>query len=203
MRDTRRSQIDILQGRLVSLERRAGETREKPTVVAGCIRELRNAIEQLEIVVSAAENAQEELRLAQQQIESERQRYRCLLELLPDPYVVTDLGGTILDVNPAAARLFNLSQRFLLGRGLQMFLARERTEFLAFISRLSASSEILERPLRVRPREQHWRDVVATVSVLTDVSGVAVELQWLFRPAVENEPTFDHGSLEPNLEMRG
>src|SRR6185436_4902910 len=64
------------------------------------------AYEQLSMAEEALRMQHEAIAEAQRLLEVERNRYRTLFNLAPDPYLVTDESGTIEEANAAAAELF-------------------------------------------------------------------------------------------------
>ena len=100
---------------------------EKPARPRGL---LPQAMEELQLSVEELRVAEEEMRVQNEELsrsrlrlEAERQRYQDLFEFAPDGYLVTDLEGVILEANRAAARLLNISPRFLRKRGLGTLIA--------------------------------------------------------------------------------
>ena len=97
---------------------------------------------------------------------------------MPQPYVVTEPSSVITEVNRAAAQLFNVSQRFLVGKAMSVFVCEDRAGFLTEISRLSTDGRSGELSFKLRPRERAPLDVIATVGA--DLTG----LRWVLRPAI-------------------
>jgi hypothetical protein len=77
--------------------------------------------------------------------------------------VVTRADTTITEANHATAELLNVSQRFLPGKTLSVFVCEDRTRFLQDVARIAANSESAELTLRLRPREKAPLDVMAKV----------------------------------------
>jgi PAS domain S-box-containing protein len=139
-------------------------------------------------------SALEELRVAQDQIRENRQRteelhqalasqcakYWELFDEMPDPYLVTRPDTTILEVNRAAAELFNVSQRFLTGKTLSVFICEDRSHFVDESVRLAREKASAEWHVKLRPRER------APLAVSMRVRGDGVNLRWVVRqpPAV-------------------
>lgn len=136
------------------------------------------------------ERALEEVRVAQEQIIENRgrmegmqqeltQQYRKYWELfdeMPQAYVVTRPDTTITEANKAAAELLNVSQRFLVGKTLSVFVCENRSSFLEESSGATAGSR-LDLKFRLRPRERAPMDVSAQVTAGED------SLRWILRSA--------------------
>jgi PAS domain-containing protein len=96
---------------------------------------------------------------------------------MPEAYVVTKGDSTILEVNKAAAQLFNVSQRFLIGKPLSVFVCEDRAQFLATSARVAGDNSAVELVVKLRPRER------APLVVSARLSGEAGSLRWVLRPA--------------------
>jgi PAS domain S-box-containing protein len=135
-----------------------------------------------------------DLRVAQEQIVENRRRteeleqelaaqcakYWELFDEMPDAYLITRPDTTIVEVNRAAAELFNVSQRFLAGKPLSVFICAERGHFLQESARLVREKASAEWLVKLRPRER------APLTVSVRVRGDGANLRWVVRlpPAV-------------------
>jgi PAS domain-containing protein len=95
---------------------------------------------------------------------------------MPDPYVVSRPDSTIVEVNQAGAQLFNVSQRFLIGKPMSVFVCEDRAGFVAASAQVASDNGTLELCLKLRPRER------APLSVTAHVTGDKGELRWVLRP---------------------
>src|SRR6266536_696843 len=114
--NNRAPKIRDLQQQVDELHERMAKSRTQPPVSSvEATAELDTALEELQV-------AGEELRQQNQE----------LFNFAPDGYLVTDAAGIIREANHTAAALLNLSQSFLVGRPLLLFIAKvERASFLA------------------------------------------------------------------------
>lgn len=171
-------QIASALQRFSTLQRRAqGERAEQPKLLS-------RALKELEVVLEAVRVAQEQLvenrhRLEQLQAELTRrnEKYWALFDLMPLAYVVTKPDSTIVEANRAAAELFNVSQRFLVGKTMSVFVCEDRARFLLEAGRIASQPNLVDLTFRFRPRERAPIDVVARVA------GDAESLRWLLQPA--------------------
>lgn len=175
--------IDALELQLASaaqrfqaLERRAANAREPDPLLTRTLAELGTALEEMRVAQeqiiesrSLADQLQEELR-------RQSERYWQLFDEIPQPYVVTKPDSTILEVNRAGAELFNVSQRFLAGKTLSVFVCEDRSGFLTRIASASAQRSPMEFQFKLRPRERAPQLVVARVK------GDDQTLRWLLTP---------------------
>jgi len=124
------------------------------------LEELQTALEELQVTEAELLQQNQELAAARQTIEAEHQRYQELFEFAPDGYLVINAEGKIQEANQAAARLLNISQRYLIGKPLILFVVRElRQSFYAELGRwfqgqgLSSNlTGLQEWEVRLQPR---------------------------------------------------
>lgn len=149
-------------------------------LIIECFEELYAALKNLELANEALNQQNQELATARELIEVERQRYQDLFELVPNAYLVTDRKGIILEANPAAATLFNVLQRFLVGKPLASFVSKEeRRVFLVELSKLELSKQRHEREVRLCPPNGNPIDATLTVTNVHDLEGRLLTLGWL------------------------
>jgi PAS domain-containing protein len=176
--------IDVLELQLVSalqrfatLQRRAASDRDQVKLLGRSLQELEGALEEVRVAQEQLVEGRQRLETAQAELIRERERYWQLFDEMPQAYVVTEPNSVITEVNRAGAQLFNVSQRFLVGKAMSVFVCEDRTRFLTEISRLSADGRSGELAFKLRPRERAPLDVIATVGA--DLTG----LRWVLRAA--------------------
>lgn len=115
-------------------------------------------------------------------MEQERARYRELLDLSPDAYLLTDLEATILDANAAAAELVGVDRAELTGRPLSMYVDTEdKTIFWEWLADLQTANHPLQWEMRLLVGGETQRHVVVRARHATD----APELRWMLRDISE------------------
>lgn len=174
--------IDSLELQLASalqtlntLQRRADTTREPAVVLAKALAELGTALEEVRVAQEQLienRNSMEELH---RQLRVQSEKYWELFDAMPEAYVVTRSDSTITEVNKAAARLLNVSQRFLAGKPLSVFVCENRAEFLASGLRAAADGATFDLTLKLRPRER------APLTVRATASGSGEFVRWILR----------------------
>ena len=122
-----------------------------------------------------------DIEIVRAELRAEREKYTQLFDGAPDPYLVTDADLRILSANRAGADLFNISQRFLSGKSLSVFLSKDRGRFIVEAARLASAGESADWAFAIRPRERAPLQVKARVVVHATDEGV--ELHWILRPA--------------------
>lgn len=172
--------------RLSTLQRRASsENADQSKLLARALKELDAAIEELRVAQEQLIESRIRMEQLQEEISAQYQKYWQLFDEMPQPYVVTNPDSTISEANRAAAELFNVSQRFLVGKTLSVFVCEDRHKFLTASAAIVRDNSVAELSFRLRPRERAPLDVVAKVS------GDGSILRWTLRPvsqAVQAEP---------------
>jgi len=180
--DSRELQIASALQRYNALQRRA-ETRREPTaLLAKALAELGTALEELRVSQEQLIESRQRIEQLQQELKRQSDKYWQLFDELPEAYVVTRADSTIVEVNKAAALLFNVSQRFLVGKPLSVFVCEGRTDFIATSARAAIESATIDLSLKLRPRER------APLRVSARVNGSPSELRWLLRSAPAGQP---------------
>jgi PAS domain-containing protein len=185
--------IDVLELQLASalqrfatLQRRATSDRDHGRMLRRSLQELETTLEELRVAQEQLIEGRQRLEAAQAELTRERERYWQLFDEMPQAYVVTDPSSVITEVNRAAAQLFNVSQRFLVGKAMSVFVCEDRARFLGEIGRLAAEGRSAQLAFKLRPRERAPLDVVATVGA--DVKG----LRWVIRTDAIEPDTLRH-----------
>ena len=115
-------------------------------------------------------------------MEKERQRYQELFEFAPDGYLVTDAQGIIREANSAAATLFNLSQKFLVGKPLINFVPNEeRPAFRSQLNKLHQIKRLQEWEVHLKSRGDADFDAALSGTCVCDWEGKLVGWRWLVR----------------------
>lgn len=115
-------------------------------------------------------------------LEVQRNRYHTLFDLAPDPYVVTDGAGIIVEANAAASSLLGPSSRQLVGKALVTFVdGRSRSEFQTQLNALGNGVHVEKWMIETIVREGRPATVEATVSTLETRADGRSSLCWLLR----------------------
>ena len=180
--------IDSLELQLVtavqrfsSLQRRAATARDAAPLLARTLNELAAALDQGRVAQETLIEQRTQLTELQEQLRLQTERYWQLFDEFPDAYVVTRPDSTILEVNRVASDLLNVSQRFLAGKTLSVFICEDRSGFLSRVADLVAERSHAHLALKVRPRER------APLTVNAVAKADESEVRWHLRPdAVES-----------------
>ncbi|GAC1421082.1 MAG: hypothetical protein NVSMB53_19720 [Gemmatimonadaceae bacterium] len=148
--------------------------------------ELIAAFEELSGAEEALRAQQETLIERHNLLAVQRNRYRTLFDLAPEPYVVTDGVGTIEEVNAAASQLFGLQGKSLVGKPIAMFVDESsRSEFETRLDALGDEARVGTWMVEARVRDGRLASVEATVSTLEGPLDGTSSLCWLLRDVSE------------------
>ncbi len=140
--------------RFNSLQRRALTAREPAHLLSRTLHELGQALEQLRVAQEQLVEQRHRMEALQEELRQQNVRYWQLFDEIPQPCLGTRSDSTIVEVNKAAAGFLNVSQRFLAGKALSVFVCEDRSGFLSRIAELVAHRTESEFDLKVRPRER-------------------------------------------------
>jgi PAS domain S-box-containing protein len=184
--DSLELQLASAQQRLATLQRRAAAESMESKLLPRALKEAENLLEELRVAQEQLVEARHRLEDVQAELTKQYEKYWELFDEMPDAYVVTKADSTIIEANRAAAELFNVSQRFLVGKPLSVFVCQDRSGFLRVLESIPDRSHPTELSFRLRPRERAPLDVSSTMRA----DGGSV--RWIIRPvevraAIEQE----------------
>jgi two-component system sensor histidine kinase VicK len=164
--------------RFSTLQRRAEGEAQVPKLLARALQDLERALEEVKVAQEQIIENRHRMEQLQADLARQYQKYWQLFDDMPQAYVVTRPDSAILEVNKAASDLFNVSQRFLVGKTLSVFVCEERGRFLTETARAAATDATAEMTLRIRPRER------APLEVKARLTGSDGSLRWILQPVV-------------------
>ncbi len=146
--DTFAKQIEGVHVRLDELYR--GASTPSKTIPSDLLpiafKELGVVSEELQVALEELQQQNEELQIAQALLAAQSLRYQELFESAPESYLLTSAEGIIQDANKLVASVFNVSQRFLVGKPLIVFIADEdKQTFHNKINQLQQSEETQQK----------------------------------------------------------
>jgi PAS domain S-box-containing protein len=124
-----RARVNALRQRIIA---DAGVARDEAFGVQA-LQEIDAAEEELRVVEEELHARADEILATRGELEVQRERYRALFDMAPEPYFVTDLRGKVLEANRRCGVLFNADPKFVIGKPLASFVAlgdRERVQQL-------------------------------------------------------------------------
>jgi PAS domain-containing protein len=177
--------IDALQAQLASalqrfsvLQRRVGGLEEngQGKLLARALRELENTLDGFRVAQAQLLESRRRNEELQEELQRGYRKYWQLFDDMPQPYLLTKVDSTILEANRAAAELVNVSQRFLVGKTLSVFVSEDRGRFLCQIADAAQGAGGLALDFVLRPRER------AAVHVSAKMHADGGTLRWIVNP---------------------
>jgi len=159
-------QIQSMQGRLDLLLHDVERPQMRSDLLPTALKELGVASEEIQVTLEELHRQNAELSAMRRALEEERRRYKDLFELAPDSYAIVDLAGTIREANQATAKLLNVSQRFLSGKPLTIFLSAEEREIFWYkFNQLQGMEQTQEWTMYLCPRDRQPVKVAVVASI--------------------------------------
>ncbi len=164
----------------------------------GLMAELQREVAHLRTAVEVLQRQNDDLVSIRQAFEAERRRYREMLESAPDGYVLTTLGGVILEANRVAAALLSVRQDFLTSKSLLTFVDEESRASLEVMlaqwrdaeqARQSWRRPTMRGPLQLRVYKGASFPAEYTLSPTRDEHDCIVGLRWMLRDMSESART--------------
>jgi PAS domain S-box-containing protein len=147
-------------GELVKRKRKK-IVKSMPTKPATDIRkDMRQVVHLLQVSQVELEHQNQELRIAERELEASRSKYVSLFDFSPIPYVALDLAGVIKEVNLSAGRMFGVDRNKLVGRLITAYVPYEDRRIVSsFLKDVLRSSEKASCTLRMTNSEKRVLDV--------------------------------------------
>jgi PAS domain S-box-containing protein len=168
--------------RMDALRVRANEPIQANVVLAA-FQELDSAHEELRVAEEHLHSQADTIAQTRGALDVERGRYQELFDVAPDPYLLTDVHGSILEANQRACTLLNIEAAFFAGKPLAAFVgAEDRGQFRAVLNLLLREQAVSSFELRLQPRSSltpAWVAVSACRALGPD--GAPTALRWLLR----------------------
>ncbi len=175
--------LNIVRDRAAKLKSQHRQLPSQPQpLTSQTLAELETALEELHVAEEEMRVQNDQLATANIQIQAENRRYHDLFEFAPDGYLVTDSAGLIREVNYAAAKLLNASQRYLTGKPITNYVQLdERRAFRSLLNQLHDTDRVTEWEVKISPRLGVTIDASLTVAVIRDNQGRQTGLRWQMR----------------------
>jgi PAS domain S-box-containing protein len=160
--------------------------------------ELQHEVAHLRTAVEVLQRQNAELVSIRQAFEAERRRYREMVESASDGYVLTTLGGVIIETNRVAAALLGVRQDFLTSKSLLLFVDDESRSKLESMlaqwrdperAQQSWRQSIVRDQIQLRVYKGAFFPAEYTLSPVRDEHDRIVGLRWMLRDFSENART--------------
>lgn len=144
---------------------------------------LMSTIEELKVAEEELMQQNEELLQTRESVEATSRHYKELFDLAPVGFVVTDLWGSIHEVNPLAAELLRRDANALVGKPLTVFVpVADREEFRTRVTRLATLDGVHEWRAQLTPRGDVALPVTLTTRVARHATREDSRIIWTIRP---------------------
>jgi protein-histidine pros-kinase len=183
------TQIEIIDARVLTVREHAdalpGRQQEQ---LAAALAQLARTLEELHATRDELTAQVAEFAATTEALESRQQHYQRLFDSAPVGHLVTDLKGSIREVNPAATTLLNSGRPVLLGKPLALFVdPRDQVAFRSRLLRLGRDDAPQEWSLRLRPPRTPGFDAALVVAPVRDPAGASIALHWLVSDVTERQ----------------
>ena len=182
--------IDRVRRQIAALHLRAEQTPAgaNEEIISDALLELDTTLEKLQVAEAELSVQQMELEIAAQGIENAYHRYLDLFQFAPDGYLVTNADGKVEEANRAATAMLNVSQGYLIGKPIAIFIDPEdRRAFRTDLASMTRNDRPCEWELRLTPKEYGPIDVAVRVGAITDARGARVGYRWMLRDISERK----------------
>ncbi|MEO5930926.1 MAG: PAS domain S-box protein [Candidatus Kapaibacterium sp.] len=195
--------VTLMHQRIIELQRREN-TRTGENVLDEVLADLQVSLEELQVAEEELRTQNEELMFARDAVERERHRHQELFDFVPDPYLVTDIQGRIIEANNASSEMFGIPLEFLRKEPLGTYVAQEsRRIFRQHLNAADAMKAKEEWELRLQPRHRPPFDASLTVAPIRDRNGAISELRWMIRDvSIQKEASRQIERFNSELEER-
>ncbi len=168
------------------------------------LEELNESLEELQVAEEELRAQASELAESERRAIEDRARYEELFQFAPDPYLVTDVYGTILEANRAAVQRLRVDVSYLRGKPLITFVAPEhRRQFRALLNGQKFQTSASTFELAIQPRQDEAFTGLITVDGTQGQVDGRGSLRWMIRDITERKRLNDElQALNLELESR-
>jgi PAS domain S-box-containing protein len=140
--------------KLAIIEQRSSEPGASQRTTSKLLSDVRKLAAELQRGFADLQELMARTATAEQAANAAMSRAQLLFDLSPVACLVLDAEGMVVDANPAAAQLLNISNRHLIGKSFPIFLTCDRETFVQRLCGLSADGGRERWSARLRPRER-------------------------------------------------
>lgn len=145
------------------------------------------ALEDLQVTCEQMQTSLDSIEVAQEDLFQQKQYYQDLFQFFPLPSLITNAEGVILETNGAIAQLLNVSQSYLIGKPLIVFVPEDdypfggfrnnRTAFRTYLNQLSQSTGNQIWRMSLCPRDREPILVELHVALVRNTNGWIEQLR--------------------------
>jgi PAS domain S-box-containing protein len=174
-------QLDTIDQRFNQVHETARQFNSSDTF-SDYLKALSEALSELKVLEQAVCRQNQQLFATRHALEIERQRYQELFEFAPDGYLITDKHGKIQEANCAAAELFKIERKYIIGKLLMNFVAEEqRSIFRSLLVQLQSVDQVREWEMGFVTQDRQGFEAALTIVAVKTSRGDTVALRWILR----------------------
>ena len=161
------------------------------TSLENVLEDLKRIFEELRVFEEELRVQKEKLTVTHDAVHVERLQYEELFEFAPNPYLVTDGSGIVIQANRSAATLLGVPARSLPGKALASYIVKEdQPRFRMIISAIPRDGDSRTAGFRLQPREGEVLEAELTYSATPSSTGeTRDQIRWMARDVSEHERT--------------
>ncbi len=146
--------------------------------VAEKIEDVKRLVQLLQIHQIELEHQNEELRIAQEELEASRTKYVNLFDFAPIPYFTLNKHGIIKEVNLSASKMFGIERNKLIDKSFSAFISQdEKSIFNSFIATVFNSHVKQTCEIKVMNKDKRVFHVLLEGLELDDMLGIDQKCQ--------------------------
>jgi PAS domain-containing protein len=196
-----RNRISAAIQRASGLEEKLRQDRLDPQIVSSpvlnrIVGDMRKLARELQLAFEDLSQSIAEQMQAKETATAAQRLAAAVFRLSPTPCIVTDTSAAVIDINPAASQLLNVTARHIAGRSFVLFLGGDRLSFMELLSHTRTNGDVQRCEAHIRPRERAPFD--ATILVAPDPSEQV--LLMLLPPRIADTPLDDAQAAVDLLE---
>jgi len=142
-----------------------------------------------QVGVLALYNDVTEQKLAEQALRESEERHRLLIESSPDPIVIYDTSGNVVDINPAFSQTFGWSLSEISGKRLDFVPDESKEETKRLVEQLYHDGKVLVADTRRLTKDKHLLDVQISAALIQNSEGKTSGSMVIFRDVTEQKLT--------------
>lgn len=174
-------QLDTIDERFNQIHEAVNQSDSSDTF-SDYLNALSEALSELKVLEQEVCRQNQQLFETRHALEIERQRYQELFEFAPDGYLITNKHGKIQEANRAAAELFNLERKYIIGKLLMNFVSEEqRNIFRSLLVQLQSVDQVREWEMGFITQDRQRFEAALTIASVKNNRGETAALRWILR----------------------
>ncbi|BAS54374.1 ATP-binding protein [Leptolyngbya boryana CZ1] len=174
-------QLDTIDERFNQIHEAVNQSDSSDTF-SDYLNALSEALSELKVLEQEVCRQNQQLFETRHALEIERQRYQELFEFAPDGYLITNKHGKIQEANRAAAELFNIERKYIIGKLLMNFVSEEqRNIFRSLLVQLQSVDQVREWEMGFITQDRQRFEAALTIAAVKNNRGETAALRWILR----------------------